>query len=121
MTLRRTAISLLVALLATAGVGAAVAGTPGTPGTGVLVELTRGPDPAAVRAAQAEVARLRSRGTDAELRVARSPSEALGAAVTLATRGAGRLVVHGVSEDAVLAPLLRARPGLQVDRLVLAE
>lgn len=115
MTFRRTLLLPLLAA-ATLGAGAAVAGTPPEPGVGVLVETTRGADPAVLRAAEAEVATLRARGADAELRVARSPSESLAAAATLVTRGAGRLIVRGVDERAVLDPLRAVHPRLRIER-----
>jgi len=59
---------------------------------------------------------LRAKGFDAQLRIARSPSEALAAAATLTTRGATTLVTHGVSEDAVLQPLADRRPDLEIVR-----
>ena len=108
---------LPLALAASLGAGVASAGVgDDRPRYGVLVETTRGPSPAAVAAARADVARLRARGLDAELRVTRSPSESLSAAATLATRGATTLVTRGADEARVLAPVRRGHPRLRIVR-----
>ena len=110
---------LIIPLAAAAFFGAAVASA-GTGGgdtplrTAVLVETTSGTGE--VPAARADVRALRAKGVDAPLRLARSPSEALAAAATLATRGATTLVTRGVSEDAVLRPLADSRPDLEIVR-----
>ena len=99
---------MLITLVFLAGVatGEAGDGAPATrPAVGVLVEQTRGADPAQLRAARAEVGRIREAGGDAQLRVTRSPSESVAAAATLVARGAGRLTTYGVTDPAVLAPL----------------
>lgn len=82
---------------------------------GVVVEETRGTSAVLRREARAEVAALRARGVAAEMRVARSPSEALAAASTLATRGAGRLVLFRPDPVAVLGPLRAERPALRLE------
>src|SRR5690349_18903013 len=111
--------SLIIPIAVAASFGAAVASA-GTGGgdtplrAGVLVETTSGTGQ--VPAARADVRALRARGVDAELRIARSPSEALAAAATLATRGATTLVTRGVSEGAVLRPLAERRPDLEIVR-----
>jgi hypothetical protein len=108
---------LSIALAAALGAGVASAGVAGDGPSrvGVLVDTTRGPDAAALRAARADVARLRARGVDAELRVTRSPSQTLAAAATLATRGAGTLIVRDVAPG-TLAPLERRVPGVELVR-----
>lgn len=82
---------------------------------GVVVEETRGGSARLRQAARAEVAALAGRGIPAEVRTARSPSEALASAATLVTRGARRLVLISPDPDAVVAPLRRARPGVRLD------
>ncbi len=84
--------------------GASMPVRAGGPAVGVVVDQTAGADARAVARARSEVARLRSAGTPAELRIARSPSEAVAAGATLAARGAGRLVTYDAS-DAVLTDL----------------
>jgi hypothetical protein len=115
-----TAMVLLAGLVAGSGLGGSAA-TPHAltaaergaekPAVGVLVEQTTGASPAAVRAATAEVERLRASGARAELRVTPSPSQALGAAASLAAGGAERLVTYGADPAVVAA--LRSR-GLDV-------
>jgi hypothetical protein len=114
MTLRRWILPIATA--ASLGAAVASAGTGGAEPlrTGVLVETTSGTGQ--VAAARADVRALRERGVDAELRIARSPSEALAAAATLATRGATTLVTRGVSETAVLRPLARRHASLEIVR-----
>jgi hypothetical protein len=92
---------LPLALAASCGAGVASAGTAGHPGrsVGVIVDTTKGFDRAAVRAAQADVARLRASGVGAELRVTRSPSQTVAAAATLVTRGAHTLVTRNVARS----------------------
>ena len=107
--------SLLALLLAgSLGTGAAFAGTTSDrpARVGVIVDGTRGYDRAAVNAARADVARR----DNAELRVTRSPSESLAAAATLVTRGARTLIVYGVDDAAVLAPIRDAHPGVRIVR-----
>ncbi len=97
---------ITLAFLAGVATGEAGDGAPATPSpVGVLVEQTRGADQAQLRAARAEVQRIRARGADAQLRVTRSPSESVAAAATLVARGAGRLVTYGVTDPALLGPL----------------
>jgi hypothetical protein len=107
-----------LAIAASLGAGVASAGVGGGQASrvGVIVDLTRGPDAAAVRAARADVASLRERGVDAELRVTHSPSESVAVVATLATRGARTLITRGVDEATVLAPLHDVRPGVRVVR-----
>ena len=122
MTVRSITLPLALAASLWAGVAAAGDGPRGDRGAaarggvGVLVDTTRGPQPAAVTAARSEVARLRARGVDAELRVTRSPSETLAAATTLVTRGATTIVALDADAASALTPLEAARPGLRVVR-----
>ena len=108
----------LLAAAALLGASVASAGTAGSrpAGVGVLVETTGGAHAAEIRAARADVARLRARGVDAQLRVTRSPSESLAAGATLVTRGAGTLITRDVAEAAAIVPLQHRLPELRVVR-----
>lgn len=96
-------------LLTAAAAGASAGAGSGAGSVGVIVDTTRGPDVAMLRAARAEVAR-----TGAALRVTRSPSESVAAAATLVARGATTIVTYGVAGDAVSGPLGRSRPDVRV-------
>jgi basic membrane lipoprotein Med (substrate-binding protein (PBP1-ABC) superfamily) len=103
-----------LALVAASFVFAAASETPASPRVLVVVDASKGPQPAAVAGATAAVRDAERAGLDAQLRVTRTPTEQLSVTHYFAAKGYDLVVGVGLDRRIAVDPVVARFPALRV-------